>query len=251
MLIAERRGAEGAGGSNPEPRDAEARTRDRQPISGQGPPAVAALTSWFGWTPAPPRRHLGMLAGQGAFEERTPADAGGSGRGRSDRAYLRSGPGHTGVDNDYDEVAASTLRIIEEHPGTGAVGRFARKRSARFEARSAAQLATAGEDVANRADTGGGAERRRCRHFHPSRRSGHTPGRWAAAPRASPVQQVANQFPAFCDAETDGFPELTALTPNAWLLMPLVNTSARRSWRSAVPVIVLLPPTTAEEGFAS
>ena len=186
MLIAERGRADGADGCNPEPRDVEVRTRHRQPISGQGGPTTAALTPWFGWTPAPPRRHFGLLADQGAVQKRAPADAGGC--GLSDRFYLRSSPspGHAGVDNFYDGLATSPLRFIEKHASTGAVGKFARERSAGLEARSAAQLAMAGEDVVNRASTGGGTERRRCCRFHPDRRSGHAPGRCSAAPRASP-----------------------------------------------------------------
>ena len=184
MLIAERGRVVGADGSNPEPLDVAARTRHRQPISGQKPSTAAALTPWFGWTPAPPRRHFELLADQGDVQKRAPADAGGC--GRSNRTYPRSGPGHAGVDNVYDEVATSPLRFIEEQAGTRAVGKFARKRSAGLEARSAAQLATAGEGVASRANTGGGTERRRCCRFHPARRSGHAPGRCSAAPRASP-----------------------------------------------------------------
>ena len=155
MLIAARRVSDGADGSNPGPHGVEARTRDRvrQTISEQGPLTAAALASRLGLTPAAVRRHLDLLAEQGAIEERAPADAGGSGRGRGRpaRAYILSEAGHAGLDSDYDDVATSALRFLAEHAGADAVGEFARERSAELEARYAAQLATAGEDVTARA----------------------------------------------------------------------------------------------------
>lgn len=189
MLIADRRVSDGAGGSNPGPHRVEARTRGRvrQTISEQGPLTAAALASRLGLTPAAVRRHLDLLAEQGAIEERAPATAGGSGRGRPARAYILSEAGYAGLDSDYDDVATLALRFLAEHAGADAVGEFARERSAELEARYAAQLATAGEDVtARRAGTGDGTERRRFRGFHPTRRSRHAPGRCAAVPRALP-----------------------------------------------------------------
>lgn len=213
MLIADRRVSDGADGSNPGPHGVEARTRDRvrQTISEQGPLTAAALASRLGLTPAAVRRHLDLLAEQGAIEERAPADAGGSGRGRGRpaRAYILSEAGHAGLDSDYDDVATSALRFLAEHAGADAVGEFARERSAELEARYAAQLATAGEDVTARAQAlatalsadGFAASTRPVAAGTPlagvQLRQGHCP-----------VQHVAAQFPAFCDAETDAFSRL-------------------------------------------
>lgn len=217
MLIADRRVSDGADGSNPGPHGVEARTRDRvrQTISEQGPLTAAALASRLGLTPAAVRRHLDLLAEQGAIEERAPADAGGSGsgsgcgRGRPARAYILSEAGHAGLDSDYDDVATSALRFLAEHAGADAVGEFARERSAELEARYAAQLATAGEDVTARAQAlatalsadGFAASTRPVAAGTPlagvQLRQGHCP-----------VQHVAAQFPAFCDAETDAFSRL-------------------------------------------
>jgi len=214
VLIADRRVSDGADGSNPGPHGVEARTRDRvrQTISEQGPLTAAALASRLGLTPAAVRRHLDLLAEQGAIEERAPADAGGSGRGRGRpaRAYILSEAGHAGLDSDYDDVATSALRFLAEHAGADdAVGEFARERSAELEARYAAQLATAGEDVTARAQAlatalsadGFAASTRPVAAGTPlagvQLRQGHCP-----------VQHVAAQFPAFCDAETDAFSRL-------------------------------------------
>jgi len=215
VLIADRRVSDGADGSNPGPHGVEARTRDRvrQTISEQGPLTAAALASRLGLTPAAVRRHLDLLAEQGAIEERAPADAdaGGSGRGRGRpaRAYILSEAGRAGLDSDYDDVATSALRFLAEHAGADAVGEFARERSAELEARYAAQLATAGEDVTARAQAlatalsadGFAASTRPVAAGTPlagvQLRQGHCP-----------VQHVAAQFPAFCDAETDAFSRL-------------------------------------------
>lgn len=214
MLIADRRVSDGADGSNPGPHGVEARTRDRvrQTISEQGPLTAAALASRLGLTPAAVRRHLDPLTEQGAIEERAPADAGGSGsgsgrgRGRPARAYILS---EAGLDSDYDDAATSALRFLAEHAGADAVGEFARERSAELEARYAAQLATAGEDVTARAQAlatalsadGFAASTRPVAAGTPlagvQLRQGHCP-----------VQHVAAQFPAFCDAETDAFSRL-------------------------------------------
>ncbi|MEC5181808.1 helix-turn-helix transcriptional regulator [Arthrobacter sp. CG_A4] len=215
MLIADHRLSDGADGPNPGPHGLEARTRDRvrQTIAEGGPLTAAALASRLGLTPAAVRRHLDLLAGQGAIEEREPATAtaGGSGRGRGRpaRAYILSEAGHAGMDSDYADVATSALRFLAEHAGVDAVGEFARERSAELEARYAAQLATAGEDVTARAQAlaaalsadGFAASIRPVGAGTPlagvQLRQGHCP-----------VQHVAAQFPAFCDAESDAFSRL-------------------------------------------
>ena len=191
VLIADHRLSDGADGSNPGPQRLGARTRDRvrQTIAEDGPLTAAALASRLGLTPAAVRRHLDLLAEQGAIEERQPASAGGSGRGRGRpaRAYILSEAGHAGMDSDYDDVATSALRFLAEHAGADAVDAFARERNAELEARYAVQLAATGQVRHRpRAGTGDGIDRRRFRRFHPTRGSGHAPGRCAAVPGALP-----------------------------------------------------------------
>ena len=213
MLIADQRVSERADGSNPEPQVLGARTRDRvqQTISEDGPLTAAALASHLGLTPAAVRRHLDLLAEQGAIQEREPATAGGAGRGRGRpaRAYILSEAGHAGLGSDYDDVATSALRFLAEHAGADAVGEFARGRIGELEARYAGQLAAAGDDVTARADalaralTGDG--------FAASTRPVGVGAPLAGVQLCQghcPVQHVAAEFPAFCDAETDAFSRL-------------------------------------------
>jgi len=256
VLIADRRVSDGADGSNPGPHGVEARTRDRvrQTISEQGPLTAAALASRLGLTPAAVRRHLDLLAEQGAIEERAPADAGGSGRGRGRpaRAYILSEAGHAGLDSDYDDVATSALRFLAEHAGADAVGEFARERSAELEARYAAQLATAGEDVTARAQAlatalsadGFAASTRPVAAGMPlagvQLRQGHCP-----------VQHVAAQFPAFCDAETDAFSRLLGVhVQRLATLAHGEHVCTTFIPISAVPITAQSATTTADERSA-
>ncbi len=213
MLIADHRLSDGADGSNPGPHGLGVRTRDRvrQTIAEDGPITAAALASHLGLTPAAVRRHLDLLTEQGAIEAREPASVGGSrlGRGRPARAYVLSEAGHADLDSDYDNVATSALRFLAEHAGADAVDAFARERIAELEARYAAALEAAGEDVTARAQAlataltadGFAASTRPVGAGTPSAGvhlcQGHCP-----------VQHVADQFPAFCDAETDAFSRL-------------------------------------------
>ena len=210
MLIADHV-SDRADGPNPGPHGLEARTRDRvrQAISEHGPLTAAALASRLGLTPAAVRRHLDLLAEQGAIEEHEPAGTAGRGRGRPARAYILSEAGHAAMNSDYDDVATAALRFLAAHAGAEAVGEFVRERTAELEKRYAAQLAASGNDVATRAEAlataltadGFAASTRPVRAGTPLAGvqlcQGHCP-----------VQHVAAQFPQFCDAETDAFSRL-------------------------------------------
>ena len=209
MLIIDRNRSAGADGSNPRPNGFKARTWDRvrQLLAEDGPLTAADLASRLGLTPAAVRRHLDLLAEQGAIVEREPAIAGG--RGRPARAYILSEAGHAGMANDYADVATSALRFLAEHAGADAVGEFARERSAELEARYAAQLPSGGGDVPARAQALASALS--ADGFAASIRPAG-----AGLPLAGvqlcqghcPVLQVAAEFPVFCDAELDTFSRL-------------------------------------------
>lgn len=209
MLITHRRGSEGADGTNPGPQGLEVRTWDRvrQLLAEDGPLTAAALASRLRLTPAAVRRHLDLLAEQGAIEEREPATAGG--RGRPARAYILSAAGHAAMDNDYADVATSALRFLAERVGADAVGEFARERSGEIEARYAAQLPTAGGDVNARVQALASALS--ADGFAASIRpvgAGLPVAGVQLCQGHCPVQHVAAEFPVFCDAETDTFSRL-------------------------------------------
>ena len=213
MFIAANHVSDSADGSNPGQHGLEARTRDRirQTISEHGPLTAAALASRLGLTPAAVRRHLDLLAEQGAIQEREPATAGGVGRGRGRpaRAYVLSKAGHAGMGSDYDHVATSALRFLAEHAGQDAVRDFAHERNAELEQRYAVQLVDAGEDLTARAKALAAALT--ADGFAASTRpvgQGTPLAGVQLCQGHCPVQHVAAQFPQFCDAETDAFSRL-------------------------------------------
>lgn len=116
--------------------------------------------------------------------------------------------GHSSLGADYDSLAVEVLRYLAQHSGPEAVAAFARSRTAVSEQRYAAALASVGDDPAERVDalvsalgdddfaatarpvgTGGLTGIQLCQ--------GHCP-----------VQHVAAEFPAFCEAETEAFSRL-------------------------------------------
>ncbi len=251
MLIADHRLSDGADGSNPGPHGLGARTRDRvrQTIAVDGPITAAALASYLGLTPAAVRRHLDLLAEQGTIEAHQSAGGSRRGRGRPARAYVLSEAGHAGMDSDYDDVATSALRFLAEHAGPDAVAAFARERIAELEARYAAALAAAGEDVTARAQALAAALT--VDGFAASTRpvGAGTPSAGVELCQGHcPVQHVADQFPAFCDAETDAFSRLLGVD------VQRVTTRAHGDNvcttfipMSAVPLNALSGTTTSDE----
>ena len=201
----------GAGPSHSVPRAHEARTRDtiRQTIAKDAPLTAADLASRLGLTAAAVRRHLDLLSDNGTIEERMPADVGGRSRGRPARAYILSEAGHAGMESDYAGLATSALHFLAKRAGAEAVADFAREHSAELKARYAGQLATVAADVTARVQAlatalsaDGFAATIRPVGSETSAagiqlRQGHCP-----------IQSVATEFPAFCDAETDAFSQL-------------------------------------------
>lgn len=181
----------------------EHRTRERvlAAVSERGPVTAAELGRLLGLTPAAVRRHLDALTDDGSVlaRERTTG-----GRGRPARAYVVSDAGHEALSADYDGLAADALRFLERTAGAEAVTGFARERAETLVSRYAAPVAAAGSDPADRAQAlvaalsaDGFAASARPVGAGIQLCQGHCP-----------VKHVAEQFPAFCDAETDAFSRL-------------------------------------------
>ncbi len=187
----------------------ESRTRSRvlHHVSTDGPVTAAELGRALDLTPAAVRRHLDALVEQGVIAEHEPVSAR-RGRGRPARAYVVTATGHRALDTDYDTLAVDVLHFLTAHVGTAAVSEFARERVATLEQRYAARLARAGADPSARAaalvealtEDGFAATARPVA-------AGGTSGVQLCQGHC-PVQQVAAEFPAFCDAETDAFSRL-------------------------------------------
>lgn len=176
-------------------------------VSAEGPITAAELGRHLDLTPAAVRRHLDALVEQGAVVEHEPSGAR-RGRGRPARAYVISEQGHRALEADYDSLAVEVLRYLSEHAGPQAVADFARSRVAALEERYAAELAATGSDPSARAATlvdllsrdGFAASARPVQ-------AGALAGVQLCQGHC-PVQHAAEQFPAFCEAETDAFSRL-------------------------------------------
>ncbi|MEP6649570.1 MAG: helix-turn-helix domain-containing protein [Lapillicoccus sp.] len=192
----------------------EQRTRERvlAAVSEHGPVTAAEVGRLLGLTPAAVRRHLDALADHGAVEEHDPAGSHTPGhvrgRGRPARAYVVSERGHGSLPADYDEVAVQALRYLAEHGAPDAVADFARERVAGLETRYATRLATAGDDRTARADLL--VEALTEDGFAASARpvvAGSLTGVQLCQGHC-PVGRVAEEFPQFCDAETEAISRL-------------------------------------------
>ncbi|MEO6999267.1 MAG: helix-turn-helix domain-containing protein [Terracoccus sp.] len=187
----------------------ELRTRSRvlQTVSVEGPVTAAELGRRLDLTPAAVRRHLDALVEQGAV---APHEAGTArrGRGRPARAYVVSEAGHSSLEADYDSLAVEVLRYLAQHSGPEAVAEFARARSAEAEQRYGAALAAVGDDTAERADAL--VEALSDDGFAATARPVGTGGLTGIqlCQGHCPVQHVAAEFPAFCEAETEAFSRL-------------------------------------------
>ena len=184
-------------------RDRRTRERVAQLLLELGPSTASALGERLGLTAAGVRRHLDAMLESGRIVTRDAPVRGPRGRGRPPRLFALSDEGHrTAGPSAYDAVAVDALRFLREAAGEQAVEEFARKRVADWEARYAGRMAElplvdrpAALSEALCADGyaatvhEGGVGVQVCQHH-------------------CPVQHVAEEFPALCEAETEAIGRL-------------------------------------------
>ena len=130
------------------------------------------------------------------------------GRGRPARQWVVAAAGHDELPSHYDDLAAQALRYLATAAGPEAVSAFARHRAQEIESRYAATVTAAGEDPVARARAL--VEVLSADGFAASARPVGT-GAMAGIQVCQghcPVRQVAAEFPALCQAETDAFSRL-------------------------------------------
>ncbi|MDQ2757394.1 MAG: helix-turn-helix domain-containing protein [Actinomycetota bacterium] len=189
----------------------ERRTRQRvvAAVSEHGPVSATEIGRLVGLTSAAVRRHLDALAEQSVITEHEPTSPT-RGRGRPARAWVLSEAGHRALEDDYEGLATQALRYLAAHAGPEAVEAFARERVAGLEDRYAARLSAAGDAPGARVaalvdaltQDGYAASAR------PVGESGSAFHGIQLCQGHCPVGQVAEEFPAFCDAETDAISRL-------------------------------------------
>ena len=183
--------------------DRRTRARVARLLLERGPSTVATLSEALGLTTAAVRRHLDAMLADGSLVAREAPIRGRRGRGRPARLFALSDAGHaTAGRTAYDAVAVEALRYLRETAGEQAVEEFARKRMSDWEARYASKIASLPLDERPAAlaqalcDDGyaatvheGGIGVQVCQHH-------------------CPVQHVAEEFPALCEAETEAIGRL-------------------------------------------
>jgi predicted ArsR family transcriptional regulator len=204
------------GGSSPAV-DSDERTRDRvlNAVLEHGPVSAAELGDLLGFTPAAVRRHLDHLSREGVIEVKRVARAG-AGAGRPARRYVLSSRGQSTLGDDYLNIASSALTQLEEIAGAEAVRAFAAQRFADMERRYTPEVEQAGSDITARAQALSAALSRD--GFVSSTASIEAKAPLPAALSSvqlcqghCPIQQLARQFPVFCDVETEMFSRLVGV----------------------------------------
>ena len=197
--------------------DAEERTRDRvlNAVLEHGPISAAELGDLLGFTPAAVRRHLDHLSRDGVIEVKRATRAG-AGAGRPARRYVLSSQGQSTLGNDYLDIATLALQRLGEMAGPDAVRQFAVERFGDMERRYAPEIDAAGPDITARAQALSAALSRD--GFVASTASIEAKAPLPAALSSvqlcqghCPIQQLAAQFPVFCDVETEVFARLVGV----------------------------------------
>ncbi len=197
--------------------DADERTRDRVlgAVLEHGPVSAAELGDLLGFTPAAVRRHLDHLSRTGVIEVKRVAKAG-AGAGRPARRYVLSSQGQSTLGNDYLDIATLALKQLQAVAGEEAVRQFAVERFAEMERRYTPEIEQAGPDITARARVLAEALSRD--GFVASAASIEAKAPLPAALSSvqlcqghCPIQQLAAEFPVFCDVETELFSRLVGV----------------------------------------
>ncbi|WP_225754218.1 metalloregulator ArsR/SmtB family transcription factor [Actinotalea sp. Marseille-Q4924] len=191
----------------PEREAADRGTRDRvlRLVVQSGPVSVHDLAASVGLTAAGVRRHVAALEEHGRIAVHRSA-VGTSGRGRPARRYVATERGQASLSSAYADLAAQALSFLGETAGREAVVGFARARAEQLRRRHAEVVRRAGPATEDRvaaladalATDGYASSARPVPHGTAVQLcQGHCP-----------IQDVAAQFPEFCEAETQVFSEL-------------------------------------------
>ncbi|PWD52346.1 transcriptional regulator [Serinibacter arcticus] len=178
--------------------DTGTRDRVRALVVQRGPVGASTLAEILDLTPAAVRRHLAALVQAGEIAERAVISAGPRGRGRPAREYVATPAAQHHLPNTSAALAADALRHLADVLGPEAVAEFAQARVATLEATYRPVVEAAGDDLHDRA-------RALAQLFSESGYAASTRELGTALQLCQghcPVQQVAEQFPQLCEAET-------------------------------------------------
>lgn len=191
------------------PHDGEASTRERvlELVVEQGPVSAATLARVLHLTPAAVRRHITHLEDHGQVVVHDPAGLGARGRGRPARHYVATDAGRAVLSDAYSDLATHALGFLRQVAGADAVEAFAASRVGELEKRYASILEAAGPAPAERVHAL--ADALTSDGYAATTRSAGTAGLALQLCQGHcPVQDVAEEFPQLCEAETQAFSRL-------------------------------------------
>ncbi|WP_349827907.1 helix-turn-helix transcriptional regulator [Brevibacterium litoralis] len=172
-----------------------------------GPVSASKVAGTMGLTAAAIRRHLDALCEEGLIEVRSLAGVK-AGRGRPARQYVVTAEGHSAISHEYDGLAVDVLGFVEEKAGREAVGEFARRHAEALRERLAARMDRNPSTVAGRSRELAGALVAEGYAATASPVAVGTPlEAMQLCQGHCPIQQVAEEYPEFCEAELDMFSE--------------------------------------------
>jgi len=198
--------------------DAEERTRDRvlSAVLEHGPVSAAELGEQLGFTPAAVRRHLDALSRKGLIEVKLVSNSA-NGAGRPARKYVLSRQGQSRLGDDYLDIARTALAALGQAAGAEAVTEFARTRYREMEERYRPAIEAAGPDIQARAEALArllaedgfvGSTRLVGAKTARQQGAGTVMLSMQLCQGHCPVQQLAADFPVFCESETEVFARL-------------------------------------------
>ncbi|MFJ4284195.1 helix-turn-helix transcriptional regulator [Paenarthrobacter nicotinovorans] len=237
--------------------DADDRTRDRvlSAVLENGPVSAAELGDLLGFTPAAVRRHLDHLERSGVIEVKRVAKAG-SGAGRPARRYVLSSQGQSKLGDDYLNIASSALKRLQELAGEDAVREYAEERFAEMERRYAPEVQAAGDDITARALALSKAlsRDRFVASAHSIEAKAPLPAALSSVQLCQghcPIQQLAAQFPVFCDTETAVFSRLVGVDVRRLSTLAQGGHVCTTHIPTGRPATTVLPGTEAQTGNLS
>lgn len=177
-----------------------------------GPVSASEVAGQMNLTAAAIRRHLDALESEGFVEVRQLAGTKAS-RGRPARHYVLTDRGHNEISNTYDDLAVAALQFLERHQGPEAVREFAKERAEKLhsalQARVDAKHSGRTESVAARSRS---LARALSAEGYAASASPVAVGTPLEAMQLCqghcPIQNVAGEYPEFCEAELDVFAQM-------------------------------------------
>lgn len=173
----------------------------------KGPVTASAIAKILGLTTAAVRRHITILIDSHEIAEHEPGRSGKRGRGRPARHYVATERAHMKLADGYSDLAVKALGYLGQLGGEDAIESFAVARSREIERRYAPIVRDAGTDPRVRAQALADALTQDG-YAATVREIGEGDFAVQLCQGHCPIQNVADDFPQLCDAETQAFGRL-------------------------------------------